>query len=514
MLLYALIHLGVKETLETIDGIFAFAFYDSEKNRLILARDRMGVKPLYVGNTTEGIVFSSQYDHIINHPFFKNEGFNETVIGTYLYLGYMPENSGVIQGTKLLPHGYFASVEDGQINLFNYYSYPVSPGNSSERPELDSVMKKAVSGQLISDVPAGTFMSGGVDSTLVSYFANQQSHLKSFTIGIKDDKLDESNAANEFAKLFETDHHCKYITSKDLLSLLKENTMAFSEPFADFSSLPLLYLSKYAKENVTVALSGDGGDELFWGYLRNRNALRMIPYYQKNTGNRRLKLLLNKIKNPKGISVSRHWKHPDFADYYYSTFSVTNAGDWLPNIFRSEVAAPFFLEECKNKYEEMQLNDTCALMNLVRKMEMDIHLQRILLKVDRAAMFHSLEVRVPFLSNAMLGYSTEYDYTDCIKNDQGKMNLKKSLAEKSSDELVMQPKKGFMIPINQWLRKEIKNEVVEKIMDMPSHLGKMFYKEGLRKMLREHIEDHKNWGWLIWAVYSFVMWDDVHRKKN
>jgi len=510
LLLYALIHLGVDETLKVIDGIFAFAFFDQQKNSLILARDRMGIKPLYIGTSADGVAYSSQYDHIINHSFFRGENFNASAISSYLALGYVPENAGIVNNTKLLPHGYYISVSNGKTETVCYYSYhsnSITTDNS-----LENILDNSVNSQLVSDVPVGTFMSGGVDSTLISYFANKLTHLQSFTIGVKNSDVDESEAAQAFADLFHTVHHCKFISSNDLITLLDDNAKAFTEPFADFSSLPVLMLSKFAKEYVTVALSGDGGDELFWGYPRNRKALNFIPFYQKNLWARRSRLLVDKIKNRSAVHLLRHWNAADFMEYYYSSFTITGAEYWLPQICKARADKAFFFDECKNNFEG-KLNDTEDLMEMMRKLEIDIHLQRVLLKVDRASMFHSLEVRVPFLSNAMLEYSLSHNYKDCIENDIGKINLKKLLISKSREELVMQRKKGFVIPIDEWLRKEIKNEVSERILDMPPQLSQFFNKNKLELLLSQHMDNSQNWGWFIWAIYSLVKWESTHCNK-
>ena len=509
LLLYALIHLGIDATLSLADGMFAFAFFDMQKNKLVLARDRVGIKPLYIGTSTEGIVYSSQYDHIINHSFFKDEPVYETAVASYLSLGYMAENGGVINNTYLLPHGYYLVAENEKVETHNYYTYSIC--TNSTKQNFDETLQESVARQLVSDVPVGTFMSGGIDSNLVSYFANHQKNLKSFTIGVHDNEMNEAEQAKTFAGIFHTDHHCKYITSPDLLTLIKDNTLAFTEPFADYSSLPTLLLSKFAKEKITVALSGDGGDELFWGYPRNIKALNVIPLYRKKLARRRLKLVAKKIKKPSSIDLSRHWHHDNFLDYYYSSLSITGASHWLPQICKAEQTPSFFF--CKSEQLYQGDESTTKLMNIIRKMEVDIHLQRILLKVDRASMYYSLETRVPFLSNSMLDYSLSCNYHDCIKEKQGKMILKNSLAQKTNASLVFQPKKGFAIPLGEWIRKEIRNDIIQKIMDMPAHLSILFHKNKLEQLLKEHMSGRHNWEWFIWALYSLVNWDITHRNK-
>jgi len=509
VLLYALMHLGVDATLSLTDGMFAFAFFDTQRNKLVLARDRMGIKPLYIGTSAEGIVYSSQYDHVINHSFFKNESFNDTAIASYLFLGYMAENSGVINHTYLLPHGYYIVAENGSPRNCNYYDYSVKEIHRTK--SFDEVMQASVERQLVSDVPVGTFMSGGVDSNLVTYFANHHKNFQSFTIGVHDEAINEAEQAKIFADIFHTDHYSKYITTNDLLALIKENTLAFTEPFADYSSLPTLLLSTFAKEKITVALSGDGGDELFWGYPRYINALNHLELYRKNLALRRLSLLAQKLKARSSIDVSRHWRYKNLIDYYYSSLSITGAIHWLPQVCKAEAAPAFFYCKSMQLFDEKM--DTKTMMNVIRKIETDIHLQRILLKVDRASMHYSLETRVPFLSNDMLDYSLSCNYETSINGKQGKLIPKNSLAVKTKSELVFQPKKGFTIPLDKWLRKEIKIEVTETIMNMPSHLSVFFHKHKLQELLQLQMEGKIDCGWFIWAIYCLVNWDLTHRNK-
>ncbi len=507
ILLYALIHLGIDKTLEIVDGIYAFAFYDLKNNSLILARDRMGVKPVYFGECDQGIVYSSEYAHIINHPFFKEEGYDETVIYNYLFLGYMPEGNAIVYKTQFLPHGHFLKIENGKSELIAYYEYGKKTALNQDCI-LDEVLSASVTSQLVSDVPVGTFMSGGVDSTLVSYFANKHQHFQAFTLGVEESKMDETEAAKAYAEKFKIPHFCKNISVDNLEALVDEHVKAFSEPFADYSSLPTLLLAEFVKKHVTVALSGDGGDELFWGYPRNVRAMKMIPLYQHNPLRKKIKLLSAKIKNKNSIELKRHWHKNNFLDYYYSMLGITGAHIWLPLIMKTKPSMPFFMK--KHLADIIKL-PVAAQMNEMRKLEMDLHLQRILLKVDRAGMYHSLEVRVPFLSNAMLEYSNQTEATECIQNGMGKMNVKNSLAAKAGSSLVFAEKKGFGIPIDDWMRSSMKNKVREMIETMPERLSVFFDRRNISKLLDAYFSGKENTGWFVWALYMLVRWDEMHK---
>lgn len=509
VLLYALIHWGEEYVLENFDGLFAFSFYNTVTNSLILARDRSGIKPLYIGHSSQGIVYSSQYDHIINHKYLKRNALHAGAVGAYLSLGYVPENSGVVTSTFMLPHGYFLRINNAGFTRHRFFNYALSQKGKAVK-SLEQILEENVKTQLVSDVPVGTFMSGGVDSPLVSYFANKHTNIQSFTIGVDDAKMDESSAAAEYANLFHTKHFCQHITEKDLLETIADNTKAFSEPFADFSSIPTLVLSKFARQKVTVALSGDGGDELFWGYPRNERMLREGMAFRHNKLVRVLSFGKEKVTHGKRIIRKRHLQVPDFPAYYYRSLFISGAEQWLPEMFDDEIEEAFFLKKLYSEDTALDVTER-SIMNVLRKLEFDIHLQRILIKVDRASMYHSLEVRVPILSNEMIDYSSTVDFESCIKNGQGKYNLKELLIKKSNEKLVLQPKKGFVIPIGRWLRNELKKDVQDKIMNMPAELTPLFKRKELEKILNEHMQSKQDLGWLIWALYSLVNWHHQHR---
>ena len=515
ILLYALQYLGVDKTLALADGMFAFAFYDLDRNRLVLARDRVGIKPLYVGSCSRGVVYSSQYDHIINHAYFRDQPLDEQVMATYLHLGYVPGGMGIVQQTYSLPQGHFLTVADGKTDLKRYYRYgsgdtattlPAQPG------ALESVIASSVSSQLVSDVAVGTFMSGGTDSTLVSYFANTKQPIAAFTIGIKDHVQDETAAATAYAQCFHLRHHCKYITPADMQHLLRDNIAAFSEPFADFSSIPTLLLSAFARESVTVALSGDGPDELFWGYPRSLQAMSVSPYYRQAFPGKHIRLLMGKIRHPKTVHVSRHWYSGSFTDYYYSTLFMTGAIQYAGQLLKATPAIPGSVEDTAGSLAQSGTSDV-EIMRVIRHLEMELHLPRILLKVDRASMFHSLEVRVPWLSNDLLAYSNTVDWQDCVQHQQGKANLKTLLAKLSGTSSLLKTKHGFRIPLAEWIRGDLQQEITGTILHMPLHLADLFHRRQLEKVLAIHMNGKADLSWLIWAVYSLVQWDAFHRNK-
>lgn len=509
VLLYALIKWGSK-VIAHLNGIFVFAFYDKQTNELLLARDRLGIKPLYVGMAKEGLVYSSQYDHIINHPYCAGNGIDTEAVHLYMSLGYVPDGKGFFTGTQLLPHGHYMQVKESGYETVAFYDYPVQTVANNNR--LDQVLQQCVNQQMVSDVPLGTFMSGGVDSTLVTGAAARKTKVKSFTIGVEDKRLDESDDAAAFAQYFNTEHQNRLVTETDLLATIQNNTAAFNEPFADFSSIPTLLLSQFARQQVTVALSGDGGDELFWGYPRNRRVFQHADIMNKHKSLRYLHYMKERLlKQPKTVS-KRHLRANSLVDYYYQSLFIAGASVHAKDIVKDfSLPQPYFLQKAHDA--GFHANSNVSVMNMIRKLEVDLHLQRILIKVDRASMYHSLEVRVPLLDNDMIDYSIGVDYTTCIQGDNGKANLKKLLAAQTSEALVYKPKKGFDIPMRQWLNNKIAKDVEEKLMNMPAHLAIYFNRNGLQNMLQQHKAGTFDHTWLIWAVYSLVLWDAHHKRR-
>jgi asparagine synthase (glutamine-hydrolysing) len=504
VLLYALAHYGVERVLSRIDGIFAFAYYNLRNRELVLARDRPGTKPLYYGVRHNRLVFSSQFDHLLADPIVGKSSLNHGALEHYIDLGYVPEGEGMLEHTALLPHGHYATWNDDGLRVIPYYRY----GFGAElRPgmEIEPVVRSSVQDQLIGDVPLGTFLSGGVDSSLVTYYARQKAlNLDTFNIGSINPQYDESKFAQEYSKLFQTNHHARFFKEEDLRSLIHDNTLAFSEPFSDYSSLPTLLLSGLAKENVTVALSGDGGDELFWGYQRSDKTHRFVKRRLGGKAKLLYQFLINRLAGRNDFPASL-LRYKSMTEMFFSHLTVSGSQYWKPRILNDpDNSKPYFVKVCSE--QEQGLNDVEELMNLMRKLEFDIHLQRVLLKVDRASMFHSLEVRVPLLSNVMLEASTHFSFAECFGNGEGKKPLRKILAKHAGERLSKLPKRGFVVPIGQWIRGSMKKEFRDMILDMPPPLLSHFKRRALERMLREHCDQGKDWSWMIWSLYALSAW--------
>ncbi len=517
VLLYALIHQGVEKTLQMIDGIFAFAFYDKSENSLVVARDRSGIKPLYILRSEEGVVISSQYDHITNHEWNAQE-IDPSALKSYLQFGYIPNGYALYKDTYSLPNGSYQRFDrDNPSHPLFYYEY-----GKEEEPivGLEQTIADEVSNQLVSDVPVGVFLSGGVDSPLVAQAASQQQDsISGFTIDVEDKRFSEGEIALAYAKKFEVSAYVKRIEAEDLLGLIEENIQAYSEPFNDFSSLPTLMVSRMAKEQVTVCLSGDGGDELFYGYDRDKNYFELLKRLNKFGKVNRVSLLYAIVKSrlDKGkVLPKRLLKFPSLEAYYIAENSVTDGKQMADYLIDTTVYLPKTLEKYLDEVGD-KINTLEDAMDAARKIDMELQLPRILLKVDRASMYHSLEVRVPLLSKRLLSLSESYRFSECIVTRdgkaQGKYPLKALLSKLSASTVPFMSKKGFTIPLDAWLHGVLKEEVYKTLQQMPQALRPYLKEEKITHFLHKFYEQRALDPWAIWGLFTLVKWHEYHTNQ-
>lgn len=510
VLFQCLEQLGIEKTLPLLDGIFAFAWYDLERGSLVIARDRCGVKPIYYAYNESLMLFCSEYDLLLCHESFHDVQPNPEALANYLRLGFVPDGEALYCKTYLLPHGHFLTIDkDGNSNLNSFYDFPWRQ-NDGTVANLRSIITNSVSSQMVSDVSLGVFQSGGIDSSLVSASAIRENHqLESFTIGVEsNENMDESRDAINLAGSINMHHHLRNIADTDVLvSLIDQNTQAFSEPFADYSSLPMLFLSQFASEHIKVALSGDGGDELFWGYPRNRHASLYLPFLRKKKLLRILSILREKIAYNGAAIPYDLINYKDFTQLAFQKIFITGAKAWAGRIFPYEASPPFFLKKIMEDLRASPPNHINEWMSVLRKIEFDFHLQRVLLKVDRASMYHSLEVRVPLLSNAMLDASSKYPYSDCIRGIHGKIPLRELLSQMVPNlSHFALPKKGFTVPIDDWISGLLYNRIQERLFEIPAEWRPYIDKKQL-EALWYSCRNEKN-AWLVWAIFTLFEWSE------
>lgn len=513
VVLQALVNWG-KKALERFNGMFALALYDKKERRLLLARDPVGIKPLYYLLDRGTVVFGSQFNQLTAHPASRRCKVNPDALGLYLRLGYIPAPYALLKNTHMLEPGSWLEIDaTGKTRQGRYFEFPVfqAPDLSGDEAieAVNAEVQGAVKRQMVSDVPVGCFLSGGIDSPLVA--AKMKAALgktfPTFTIGTGGDKLDESSDATAYAQELGSEHVLWQVKAEDALALLDDVVTASSEPFADDSIFPTLLVSRLARERVKVMLSGDGGDELFWGYFgRFASVLKVAKEFRHPYVLRRGKRVARRAlgrRNP-----GPHLVQPSIGTWY----RVKHAWMFEEQIQGLFPAAPGFPEECKLfQYDGHDLDETAQWL---RWNEFVAHLTKILLKVDRASMHQSLEVRVPLLDLQVVKLAARIDWRSCLdlKRKLGKLPLRRSLARHLRHQTCR--KRGFSVPTGQWLRGPLR-ERLEMLKSGREHLlGLQINRKAMERFVEDHLAGRADQTQGLWLLLSLALWEDKHSGKH
>ncbi len=467
LLLNAIEYYGIDKTLSLIKGMFAFAIYNRKTRTVILARDRMGEKPLYYGRAGSCFAFASDIGSIeqINSADLK---INSKILCSYFKGGYIPAPYTIYENIyKLLPGHYLTISEPFEkweikcywdIREVAYRGQKDQFKGSFEEAsaELERIIKGSISGQMISDVPLGAFLSGGIDSSLTVALMQSMSEkpVKTFTIGFEDTKYDEAVYAKETARHLGTEHTEMYVNKKDIIDVIECIPKAFTEPFADSSQIPTMLVSGMTRKHVTVSLSGDAGDEFFCGYNTYRDVRKGLEILGNKLGfikgdtRKRLGRLAESIGGSSNRSLHK----------ISTVFGIDTPEDWYRNIREDDVLLNR-LSLCKepakdniDNYPNSYLNEpehNLMLMDMLQYLPDDI-----LVKVDRAGMYYSLESRIPLLDRDVMEFAWTLPLDYKYKGQTTKRILKDILYRYVPKEMMDRPKKGFSVPLSAWLRGE------------------------------------------------------------
>ena len=508
---------GVRKTIELIDGMFAIALYDMKLKRLHLIRDFAGIKPLYYAQNKESIFFASQYDQILKFSNFKNNQINPDVFKLYLSLQYMPDPFGFYKNTHQLSPGEIVTFNgNGEKKKEKYWELPkkqthIISNKSHAIDYIQNSLENSVKDQLISDQPLGAFLSGGIDSPLICNFANKNVNfnLKSFTIGSDSKVHDESEDSGKYAKLIGLKHYITKMKGQDVSDILEDTMKCITEPFADFSVIPTYLVSSIAKKYVSVVLSGDGGDELFFGYERfwsiakNLN-IQHLPYFLKYSiyGLDRI-LSDNKYHN----SASLFEKESEAHQNLHTRFDLKMLNKIFPDLRSIDLPKKYGI------YDYPKVRNEEDLLQLMRHSEFYGMMQKTLKKVDMASMRNSLEVRVPFLQKTFIQASLEIDPYLSYGPNKGKISNKKNilkniLRKQLPSAPISNIKKGFSIPLSRWIKEELRETISEVMMDksLNDYFGINIIKS--EKMLSNHMNGKVDNKFPIFTIYSMFKWKD------
>ena len=508
------------EVFSKIHGMFAIVLFDSRNGNLILARDRMGKKPLYWGIHGKDFLFGSELKALMEHPSFVKE-LDLSSVNKYLLYENVPTPHTMFKNTWKLEPGTFMVWDGRKAQKKVFWKTTFLPKESSfddSLRSLDDVLGKSVKDRLVADVPLGIFLSGGLDSSTIAYYASKfhKGSVKTFSIGFKEASFDESAYARKVSAFLGTEHYEKILSVQDCMDIIVDIGEKLDEPMADASIVPTYLLSKFARENVTVAVGGDGGDELFCGYdtflahrlsrlyeilpkaLRHRIIapimLNLPTSYKNMSLDFRIKKFISGFEGDRAYrnqrwlgAFDREGRKLLFLPEIYSRFDKENEFDDIDRYVADADSKDFFDELCL-LYERMYMMD------------------QVLVKVDRASMMNSLEVRAPFLDTRVVDLANHMPSSFKIKGLERKHILKKLMSYKLPKDIVYRKKKGFGMPIGEWISGGLKSKVEDFLGEGSISRMGLFDHKTVRALLDEHYSGKKDNRKQIWTLFVFSMW--------
>lgn len=500
--------------LEKINGMFAFAIYDYKENILFIARDRMGKKPLYYAQNEEAFVFASELKAILQHNSIKKE-LNIGAVNQYLTFDYVPTPNTIINNVYKLESASYIIVKNNKIEAKKqYWGHQFLPKSDlsfkGATEKLDHLLNEATKKRLMSDVPLGVFLSGGLDSSAIAYYAqkNSKSKIKTFSIGFEDKSYDEASYAQKVAKHLGSQHYQEILTPTNTLSLIDEIFLKVDEPFADASIIPTYFLSQFTRQHVTVALGGDGSDELMAGYPTFISDKFKSPFgFLPNQISNGLLDFASKLLPVSDRNISFDFKVKQFLRGFSSEKNHIHQL-WLGSFTSSEKKLLFrdnIYSELKDKkgFEiiDFHFNDSIEEWSDFEKITFYYYktylLDDIFVKVDRASMFNSLEVRAPFMDKDLVEFLNSLPQSYKIKGLESKFLLKKTMEGKLPNDIIYRNKKGFGIPLSDWIRKDLKVKIYDTLMQK----DELFNKDYIKLIWDNHLVGKSNNRKLIWNLF-------------
>jgi asparagine synthase (glutamine-hydrolysing) len=512
---------GIEKTLKLCVGMFAFAIWDKVNCKLTLARDRFGEKPLYWGWQNDKLYFASELSSISCIPFFKAK-VNCNSLNQLLRYNYIPAPNSIYQNINKLVAGHFITFDlknidqtqksipywalqnviDSEIICYKDISskYAINL--------LDEKLTKVIESQMLSDVPIGAFLSGGIDSsTIVSIMQKiSLNPVKTFSIGFNDVKFDEAIYAKQIARHIGTEHTELYINDKDVIDLIPKMPYVFSEPFADSSQIPTFLLSKMVSRYVKVALSGDAGDELFGGYNQYKftpNIWKYIDVLPLKMRNFSHSILKNFKLNQQIEKLNYFLLSENKLDLYKRI--VTHWGNADDVVLNSKEDNSYF-----NEFKGLAINYSYE-ENLMALDSLTYLSDDILVKVDRSAMFNSLETRVPFLNHELFELVWSLPFCLKINGDSSKWILKELLTKYVPKQLVDRPKQGFSVPLAQWLRGPLR-DWAENLLSIDRLKEENYFNAKIiRDIWESHLYEGKDYSLKLWSILMFQSWLEINK---
>ncbi len=503
-----------EQMVERLNGQFAFCLLDRNKNALFLARDRMGIKPLHYAISGDRFVFASELKALLRDPELRR-GVDPTALDEYLAYEFVPSPRSIVRGiSKLRPgHTLTWSLADRCAKIRQYWAPQLNVDLDGKSMDLDEecarlrdVLRESVRKELISDVPLGVFLSGGIDSSAVTAMMTQLGgDVKSFSVGFAERSFDEAHYARQVARHLGTDHHELTLEPAMMLALIPRLSTLLDEPLGDASIIPTYLLSAFTRQHVTVALGGDGGDELFAGYP-TMQAHRLAGYYVRAPGVVRHGLVEPLVRR---LPVSRDNLSFDFRAKRFVRGAAYPVPDrhqrWMGSFAPEERAAILTSDVQRDGLvDEYRSLDP---LNQVLMLDMRLYLENdILVKLDRASMMASLEGRVPLLNNDFVAYATGLPLRMKLRGLRSKYLLKRALRGVLPDRILDRPKKGFGIPVAEWFRGPLREQLLSVLSPERVKREGFFEPSVVRRLIDEHLDGRRDNRKQLWTLFAFEMW--------
>jgi len=503
---------------DRLRGMFAFAVWDCRERRLFLARDRVGKKPLHYALAGRTLVFGSEIKSLLQHPGVKRE-INLQAVSDFLSFGYVPDPATAFDGVYKLPPGHTLTFKDGVINMRRYWDFDYSGdlgGGEGRGPEaseeeyverLRELIADSVRARLESEVPLGAFLSGGIDSSIVVAMMAREMKVKTFSIGFSDSGFDELRYARIAARHFGADHH-EFVVTPDVCRLVEEIVWHHDEPFADVSSVPTYVVSKMAREHVTVALSGDGGDEVFAGYERYvvdrlRQRYELVPAFLRRG------LLRASQTLPQGAYGKRFLRNIALEPAARYVDSVTYFDrDSQLNLFSDDARRALGGYDPARRFERT-FAASVARSRLERLLYLDSKTYLpgdILVKVDRMSMANSLEMRSPLLDHRLIEFAQTIPASLKLRGPETKYILKRAAAGLIPEEIINRPKQGFDVPIRLWFNRELREMLDDTLNDRRLRERGDFNHQAILAILDEHRRGVRDNSRPLWSLLTLELW--------
>jgi asparagine synthase (glutamine-hydrolysing) len=506
-----------------LNGMFAFSLFDKKKDKLFIARDFFGEKPLYYTFNDDRFIWASELKSIVEVLPHQPE-ISRTGLNLYFSLTYIPAPFTIYSNIHKLEPNHYIELDLKEFDFSiekieeDFKEYP-KLSKKECRDETERLVRKSVVSRSVADVPLGTFLSGGVDSSIVSLCLSQELHKKidTFSIGFEKKSFDETDKSQLVAKLIDSNHHEFILKQKDLSENLSDIILNFDEPFADSSCLPTYLVSKMTRSHVKVALTGDGGDEVFGGYNK---------YFMGAMNNMYTKLIPGRVHNFLSNSTILTGKHDDRgmlfkarklvkainygSDYYFNIISLG-----FQNTERSDLLKDSFLEnEIFSSYKD-QFKTKINSLNAYRKVDRLISLEGdLLVKVDRTSMLNSLECRAPFLNKELWNFSHQIPENYLLNKWDKKHILKESFKTYFPSGFLNKSKKGFGVPVGDWLRNELRQELEKYISDEFLTKQGIFKNIFVQNLVNNHLEGKVDNTFRVWSFYCFQKWYIVNYESH